>query len=128
MISARSALLRQAQSYFHQYLLGVIPWDSVVVDKPIPIPPVKGQREQGKFRDVVSCHFRGFRMELFGPFEDERYPLGLVRIERAGDFYAGPLDATSWALVADFIKLKMIQGEDHGEVTEPVAGGADWGR
>jgi hypothetical protein len=124
MISARHALLRQAQEYFHTYLLGVIKWDDVVVDKPIPIPPVKGNREQGKFKDIVVAHFDGFRMELISPFESEEWPLGRVRIVRGNDLFQGPLDAASWALVANFIKLQKEHGDDDGR----IASGEDWGR
>lgn len=124
MISERLALLRQAQDYFHSLLLGVVNWDDVVVDKPIPIPPVRGQREQGKVKDLVVAHFNGFRMELAGPFEDEDWPLGKVKVSRGGRSIEGRLDPVVWMKVAAFIKEQKTQGEDHGDVTA----GTNWGR
>lgn len=124
MISERHALLRQAQQCFHDHLLGSIKWDDVIVDKPIPIPAVKGQRDQGKFKDLVVAHFNGFRLELMGPFEDDGWPLGRVRISRGSNLFQGPLDAMSWALVADFIKLEQLTGDDDGR----TASGEAWGR
>ena len=78
MISARHAMLRQAQEYFHALLLGVVRWDDVEVDKAIPVPSIRGQRDQGTIRDLVVARFNGFKMELAGPFEDERWPLGRI--------------------------------------------------
>ena len=124
MISTRHALLRQAQEYFHIHLLGVIKWDDVIVDKPIPIAAVKGQRDQGKFKDIVVAHFDGFRMEITGPFEDDRWPLGRVMISCGNSFMEGPLDAMSWALAADFIKLENVKGDEDGR----IASREDWGR
>jgi hypothetical protein len=130
MISERLALLRQAQAYFHQLLLGVVRWDDVVVDKAIPIPSVKGQREQGKVKDLVIAQFNGFRMEMMGPFESEKWPQGHVKVSRGGQWVEGPLDAATWIWIADFIKQQKQQGVDDG--TEDTTGGApagdDWGR
>ena len=124
MISERLALLRQAQEYFHTLLLGIINWDDVKVDKPIPIPAVKGQRDQGKVRDLVVAHFNGFRMEIMGPFEDDRYPMGHVIVSHAGSSMEGPLDAVTWMNIARFIKAEKVTGDDHGD----IAAGTDWGR
>jgi hypothetical protein len=130
MISARHALLRQAQQYFHMHLLGVVKWDDVVVDKPIPIPPVRGNREQGKFKDIVTVSFNGFKMELIGPFEREDCPLGRVKVSYGNVSAHGPLDAVTWARIADFIKEQKQQGADHGteSTTTTTGAGDDWGR
>jgi hypothetical protein len=129
MISARHALLRQAQQYFHMHLLGVVKWDDVIVDKPIPIPPVRGNREQGKFKDIVVTHFNGFRMELIGPFESDE-PLGLIKLSRGDNWFEGTLDAVTWSRAADFIKRHKQQGADHGTESTATSTGAgdDWGR
>jgi hypothetical protein len=118
------ALLRQAQEYFHALLLGVVNWDDVRVDKAVPIPPVKGNRDQGKERDIVSASFNGFRMELLGPFENEHWPLGCVKVSRGGHSFSGPLDALTWVYVANFIREHKPEGDDDGR----IAGGEDWGR
>jgi hypothetical protein len=123
MISARLALLRQAQEYFHAHLLGVVKWDDVMVDKPIPIPAIKGHRDQGKFKDLVIAHFNGFRMELMGPFESDQWPLGKVTVTRGAMSAHGPLDASTWVRIADFIKEQKAKGDDDGT----VAAGEDWG-
>lgn len=125
MISERMALLRQAQEYFHQLLLGVIRWDDVLVDKAIAIPAIKGNREQGKFKDLVITHFNGFRMEMIGPFESDDWPQGRVKVSCRGETIEGPLDAMTWVRVADFIKQQKQQGvDDDGR----IAAGTDWGR
>ena len=130
MISERLALLRQAQAYFHQLLLGVVRWDDVIVDKAIPIPSVKGQRDQGKVKDLVIAQFNGFRMEMFGPFESEQWPLGCVKVSRGAHSVHGPLDPGTWVRIADFIKQQKQQGVDDG--AEDTAANApardDWGR
>jgi hypothetical protein len=130
MISARIALLRQAQEYFHMLLLGVVKWDDVVVDKAIPIPAVKGQRDQGKFKDLVVAHFNGFRMELISPFESDDWPLGRVKVTRGAFSVHGPLDARTWDMVADFIKREKQQGAENGRESTATtsAGRDDWGR
>ena len=124
MINTRHALLRQAQEYFHTYLLGTIKWDDVVVDKPIPIPSVRGNREQGKHKDLVVANFDGFRMEILGPFEDDMWPVGRVKVSRGGNYFEGTLDALSWARAAEFIKQEKQAGDQDGRIT----GREDWGR
>lgn len=124
MINTRHALLRQAQEYFHTYLLGTVPWDKVIVDKPIPIPSVRGNREQGKFKDLVVAHFDGFRMEILGPFEDDKWPIGRVKVSHGGSYFEGTLDALSWARAAEFIKEQKRTGEHDGRISS----GEAWGR
>ena len=124
MISARHAMLRQAQEYFHALLLGVVRWDDVAVDKAIPVPSIRGQRDQGTVRDLVVARFNGFKMELAGPFEDERWPLGRISVVRGSWSIEGPLDAVTWGRVAGFIRDQKLKGEEDGDVT----GGTDWGR
>jgi hypothetical protein len=131
MISTRMALLRQAQEYFHQLLLGVVKWDDVKVDKAIPIPAVRGNRDQGKVKDLVIAHFGGFRMELMGPFESEDWPMGKLKVTHGNISVHGPLDARTWDMIADFIKREK-QGADHGTESSTAAADApardDWGR
>jgi len=127
MISARLALLRQAQEYFHAYLLGVIDWDDVRVDKAIPVPAVKGNRDQGKVKDLVIAHFNGFQMELMGPFEDEQWPLGKVKVTRGAVSAHGPLDAMTWVRIAKFIKDQKTMGDGDGWHPSTEARD-DWGR
>ena len=129
MISERQALLRQAQDYFHTLLLGVIDWDDVKVDKAIPVPAVKGQRDQGKVRDLVIAHFNGFHMEMMGPFEDDQWPLGKVKVTHGSVSAHGPLDAVTWLRIATFIKEQKAMGDDHGSKNaDDIAAGTDWGR
>ena len=124
MISARHAMLRQAQEYFHSLLLGVVKWDDVEVDRPIPIPSVRGQRDQGAVRDLVVARFDGFKMELASPFDDVGWPMGRVSVSRGPWSIEGPLDAVTWQRVADFIRDQKIKGESDGD----IAGGENWGR
>ena len=124
MISARHAMLRQAQEYFHALLLGVVKWDDVEVDKAIPVPSIRGQRDQGTIRDLVVARFNGFKMELAGPFEDERWPLGRISVVRGPWSIEGPMDAVTWQRVAEFVKEQKTKGDGDGN----IAGGTDWGR
>ena len=124
MISARHAMLRQAQEYFHALLLGVVRWDDVEVDRPIPIPPVRGYRDQGLVRDLVVARFNGFKMELASPFDDVGWPMGRVSVTRGPWSIEGPLDAATWQRIAEFIKDQKAQGDGDGD----IAGGTDWGR
>ena len=117
-------MLRQAQEYFHALLLDVVKWDDVEVDKPIPIPSVRGQRDQGMVRDLVVARFDGFKMELASPFDDVGWPMGRVSVTRGPWSIEGPLDAVTWQRVAGFIKDQKIKGDGDGDVT----GGTDWGR
>ena len=134
MITARHAMLRQAQEYFHMLLLGTVKWDDVVVDKPIPIPAVRGNREQGKVRDLVVATFHGFRLEMISPFEDEHWPLGKVKVTKGAHSVHGPLDALTWLKVANFIiEQKKQTGEDNGasdsnSTTDHPSAGEHWGR
>jgi len=124
MISARHAMLRQAQEYFHALLLDVVKWDDVKVDKAIPIPSVRGQRDQGAVRDLVVARFGGFKMELASPFDDQGWPMGRVSVTRGPWSIEGPLDAATWQRVAEFVKEQKAKGESDGD----IAGGTDWGR
>lgn len=128
MISERMALLRQAQAYFHQLLLGVVKWDDVMVDKAIPIPAVKGQRDQGKVKDLVVAHFNGFRMELMGPFEDTEFPMGCVKVSRGSQTVCGHLDAETWVRVADFIKEQKGEDDGNSQTAATAPARDDWGR
>ena len=124
MISTRQALLRGTQSYFHARLLGVVHWDDVKVDKAIPIPAIRGKRDQGPVRDLVVLRFGGFKMEVAGPFDDEKWPLGRVSVSRGPWSVEGPFDPLTWDRIAEFIKDQKDQGEDDGD----IAGGENWGR
>src|SRR6516164_10071086 len=104
MISARHAMLRQAQEYFHALLLDVVKWDDVKVDKAIPIPSVRGQRDQGSVRDLVVLRFDGIKMEVAGPFDSEKWPLGRVSVSRGPWSIEGPFDPMTWDRVAEFIR------------------------
>ena len=133
MISARQAMLRQAQEYFHMLLLGAVKWDDVVVDKAIPVPAVRGNREQGKTRDVVTAHFNGFRLEMMSPFEEEQWPLGKIKVTKGHHSVHGPLDGLTWLKVANFIvEQKKQTGEDNGasdsSSTTDYSAGEHWGR
>jgi len=124
MISARHALLRQAQDYFHKLLVDVVPWDDVKVDKAIPIPAIRGKRDQGPVRDLVVARFKGFKMELASPFDDQKWPLGRVTVTRGPWSITGPMDAATWERVGDFIRDRIIEGEQDGD----TSGGENWGR
>ena len=124
MIRTRLALLRGMQAYFHERLLGVVDWDDVKVDKAIPIPSVRGQRDQGSVRDLVVLRFDGIKMEVAGPFDSEKWPLGRVSVSRGPWSIEGPFDPMTWDRVAEFIREQKLQGEDDGD----IAGGENWGR
>ena len=124
MISARHAMLRQAQEYFHALLLGVVKWDDVRVDRAVPLPPIRGHRDQGATRDLVVAWFDNFRLELASPFEDEEWPLGRISITHGPWSISGPMDARTWERVAEFVKEQKAKGDGDGD----IAGGTDWGR
>jgi len=75
-------------------------------------------------RDLVVARFNGFKMELAGPFEDERWPLGRISVVRGPWSIEGPMDAVTWQRVAEFVKEQKTKGDGDGN----IAGGTDWGR
>lgn len=125
MIRARSALVRLAQQMFHDHLVGVYRWDEAAIAKPREVERRPGeQREAGKFHDQISIRLGRFDIEIIAPFEDDAWPCGRVLARHGKHWIDGPLDAKTWAAVADFIKQhKNDEGLEYG-----CAGGADWGR
>lgn len=111
-------------------LAGIVNWDDVKVDKAIPVPSVKGQRDQGKVKDLVTAHFGGFRLEMFSPFESDQHPMGCVKVSRGSEEVQGPLDASTWINIANFIIEKKKQGVLDGgtDSSSSIASGTDWGR
>lgn len=127
-IRQRSALHRQVQAFFLEHLLGVYSWEQVTTKKaeavvrdvkengtPLPF-------EAGKTHDKVEMYFGPFDLLVLGPFEDDKHPMGLIRISSRGGSCEGPLDATTWQKVGDFIKQNKEEVE-HGRES-----GTHWGR
>lgn len=127
MINERRALTRQIQAMFHEHLLGVYRWDEASIAKPRDAFKTPGvDREAGKHLDQIIMRLGPFDLEVNGPAEDPKWPCGRVLVKRGSEFQDGPLDATTWAKVAAFIKKHKIE-EDHGAEDRPAARD-DWGR
>jgi hypothetical protein len=127
MINERKALFRQAQAMFHEHLLGVYRWDDALIVKPREAPRIPGRdREAGKFKDQLTMILGPFDIEIEGP--DERPPLGNVRVNFGNAFLDGPLDATTWAKVADFIKKHKSEELSNVETGQYATARDSWGR
>lgn len=122
MIHARTALYRQAQAFFHEHLIGIYSWDDVESTKAKAVERAPGeQREAGKTHDTVDMRFGPFDLEMAGPFEAP--PCGLIRIKVGQHSCEGPLDATTWRNVGNFVKQHNLEEYDNGSEA-----GDDWGR
>jgi hypothetical protein len=120
-VRQRNALYRQAEDFFHRYLLGLYSWDQckAAVARKVDRLPGKSP-EQGKFHDEVRLSFGPFELEMLGPFESDRFPCGRICITCGQVAIDGPIDEQTWKMAADFIKL--MKEQDHGR-----SSGADWG-
>src|SRR5947207_5918737 len=104
-IRERSALYRQVQEFFHTHLIGLYRWDEVSSAPADLIERIPGKPlEAGKSHDKVDMQFGPFDLLVLGPFEDENWACGMIRIRRGVESLQGPLDATTWIEVAEFIK------------------------
>lgn len=114
MIRPLAALTRQAQDFFHTYLVGIYAWDEVSFappekqEKPAAIVNGRGRRQrperpEGKFHAIVQMEFGIWRLTIEGPTEHP--PLGWLTLE-AGEVIDGPLDAATWKQFAQHIKEK----------------------
>jgi hypothetical protein len=124
LINERRALTRQIQAMFHEHLLGVYRWDQAVILSPRLVEKKPGRdREAGKYHDQIIMQIGPFDIEVSGP--DEHPPCGQVMVKFGILFQDGPLDATTWAKVAEFIK-KHKPEEDN--VEDEFTARDDWGR
>lgn len=114
MIRSSGALLRHAQDFFLSDLVGLYSWGDVKIapqeERP-GIPPnvdYRERRKQMEARAGMGRHIEQARI-VFKPWElliyssNERPPLGEValRIFDTGELLIdGPLDATTWKLIA----------------------------
>lgn len=112
MIRARAALTRQAQDFFHTYLVGLYGWDDVEFmpaeknDRPQPEINSRGRRRrperpEGKYHATVEMEFGIWRLTIEGP--NEHPPLGWLTLE-AGEKIEGPLDAATWRQFGEHIQ------------------------
>lgn len=112
MIRARAALTRQAQDFFHTYLVGLYGWDEVKFrppeknERPTPEMTARGRRRrperpEGKFHALVEMEFGIWRLTIEGP--NEHPPVGWLTLE-AGEQIEGPLDAATWRRFGQYIK------------------------
>jgi hypothetical protein len=125
MIRALAALTRQAQEFFHTYLVGIIAWDEVEFaprERNENPPPamwarnrrgrrIRPDRLEGKHRAMLRMEFGLWRMTVEAP--SEHPPLGWLTLEGA-ETLEGPLDAATWKRFGDHIK------EKHKELTDAV--------
>lgn len=128
-IRQRSALHRQVQMFFHEHLVGVYSWEDVQTRRAEPVKRETKPNgtplpfEAGKFRDKVEIYFGPFDLVALGPYEDDRHPCGLIRCSTPRGSCEGPLDATTWQKIGDFIKQNKQEEVDHGRES-----GTHWGR
>lgn len=122
MIRANAALTRQAQDFFHQYLVGIHRWDEATFapaernEKPEPILTPRGRRRrpdrpEGKYHAIVRMEFGIWRLTIFGP--NERPPLGWLELDGHG-MVDGPLDSETWKRMADLIKKNHEEFQNVG--------------
>jgi hypothetical protein len=128
-IQQRTALFRQVQAAFHEHLLGIYSWEQVAFRKAEKVEREKKANgtplpfEAGKFHDKIDMYFGPFDLVVLGPFEDEKHPMGLIKISMGSRSCDGPIDATTWQRVAAFIKENRTEESDDGRTA-----GTHWGR
>lgn len=137
MIRERDALFRQVRLFFfHPAVIELYRIENVRVAAPKPAERAVGKpREAGKFQDRIECSFGPFALEVFGPFELAEYPRGLARLAFGDEAsIEGPLDATTWDQLANFVKQHHREDDDYGSSSErgsdPGCGGGGipgWG-
>jgi hypothetical protein len=123
-VSERDALLRQVRHFFfHPAVMGLYRFEKATFDKPEPVERRPGQqREAGKFHDKLVARFGPFALEVIGPFESDSHPLGRAKLDCRGVSIDGPLDATTWDKLANFLKEHHREEEDHGHGSASVRG------
>lgn len=124
MIHARTALFRQAQDFFHSHLVGLYRWDDVDHSRPQKVEKIPGKAlEAGKTHDKIEMRFGPFSLTVSGPFEDPKYPCGLILVQTGAQSLEGPLDSATWDRAAGFIKEHNSEELEHG-----FEAGSNWGR
>lgn len=124
MIRTRNALSRQVQDFFHSHLLGLYRWDDVDHAPAQKVDRIPGKSlEAGKTHDKIEMRFGPFDLTVFGPFEDDRHPCGLIKVQTGAESLEGPLDPATWVKVSDFIKT-----HNHEEIYNGSTARDDWGR
>jgi len=124
MIRSDAALLRHAQDFFLSDLVGLYSWGDVKIAPPEErpgIPPnvdYRERRKQMEARMGMGRHVEQARI-VFKPWElliyssNERPPLGEVSLREAdingGVLVSGPLDASTWKLIALRIRETLHQ-------------------
>ncbi len=122
----RRSLMRLAQQFFVDELVGVYSLDGAKVVDPIEVPREKGRgRDEGRYRALVALTFGPFELEIVAPGEQDVFgqvsPLGKVEVICGGvERMSGPLDAATWKRIGAFIRERA--GEDHGR----GRGGTSW--
>ncbi len=124
MIRSHDALLRHAQEFFLQDLVGLYVWDQVLVAAPEradPIPPNVARMErrklmeerEGRGKDLEQVRLlfplpaSAARWEILIYSSMERPPLGELVLrdpERSIALVEGPLDPSTWAAVGRWIR------------------------
>lgn len=124
MIRSRDALLRHAQEFFLQEMVGLYVWDQVQVAAPVavdPIPPNVSRIErrrmsedrEGRGRYVEQARLvfplpaQTAQWEILIWSSMERPPLGEVMLrdyERAEPVVSGALDPATWVKIGNWIK------------------------
>lgn len=123
MIRASAALTRQAQDFFHTYLVGIVKWDEVefsAKEKNVNPPPetwarnsrgrrIRPERLEGKHRAIVRMQFRIWDLTIEGP--NEHPPLGWLTL-RDHETLEGPLDPATWKIFGQHIQKKHKELSD----------------
>lgn len=122
MIRPIAALTRQAQDFFHTYLVGIFPWDEVQFapaeknEKPQPEINARGRRRrperaEGKYHAKLVLEFGIWRLTIKGPTEHP--PLGWLVLE-AHETLEGTLDPATWKRFGEHIR------QTHKEISNVV--------
>jgi hypothetical protein len=117
MIRSQMVLLRIAEEFFRNHLVGLYAWDRVKISPPErrpPIPPNIPFRERRNLMAEREGKGKWLEQErlAFGPWEiliysaQEKGPLGEVTLRgNLGDMLVtGPLDPATWAKIGDYIR------------------------
>jgi hypothetical protein len=119
MIRTQAVLLRIAEAFFRDHLLGLYRWDRVGIEAPErrpEIPPGLNPRDRrvemerregkGKFLEKERISFGPWEILIYSA--QEKGPLGEVTLrnhETAQEMLTGPLDASTWDRIGEHIRL-----------------------
>lgn len=109
MIDGRRALMRVAEQFFRDELLGHYRIDDAEIFPAKLVERRPGApREQGKFHDCLAMRFGPFTLSVFGPDEPDELgivrPLGWATLRDDFAHEQGTFDPATWRRFGAFIR------------------------